>query len=173
MRVILHSGAPGVGKSETARGMVDRCTVKAAFIDIDTFGLVNHWKANHELYKLMAGNLEATLPNYLRWGAELAVVSGVMLPRRLLPFVEQAVETANLEISSIYGLTASQGEIRRRIVDDPKPQNVPERLRWTWLDAELSDIHGLSLLDSNGLSKESVIDRILDLERAGGHDYWS
>jgi len=171
LRVVIITGAPGVGKSETARRLTATYRVKAACLETDDVACISPWAVDEDLYRLMGHNVAACLPNFRRWGAGVTVVAGVLLPGRALPWVEQAIETCGLRLARIYALTAEQDEIRRRIGADPKPQQPGHRLAWTWLDEEARAIPRATVLDTTRMPLSSVTGRLAAMEAAGrrGH----
>ena len=150
MRIIVITGAPGVGKTETARRLTVSYHTKAACLETDDVARTSPWVVDEALYRLMGANVAACLPHFEQWGASVVVVAGVLAPTRALPWIERAIQTRGFRLARIYALVADPDEIRRRIDADPKPQPPGPRLAWTWLNEEVRAISGATVLDTTG-----------------------
>lgn len=164
MRIIVITGAPGVGKTETARQLTIGYNTKAACLETDDVARTSPWVVDEALYRLMGGNVASCLPNFQQWGASVVVVAGVLVPKRALPWIEQAIETCGFRLARIYALVAESDEIRRRIAADPKPQQPKPRLAWTWLNEEVRAIPNATVLDTTCMPLTSVTDHLAAME---------
>ncbi|WP_432096767.1 hypothetical protein [Streptomyces sp. bgisy100] len=163
-RLVVVTGAPGVGKTRLAQSLVARYAVPAAAVDCDP--VVHPWESSEKLYALMASTLRATLPVYRAWGAGVVVVSGVVLAGRALePFLE-VFDALGAE-SVIYGLRAGPDALAARIRKDPGGEHFIEgRLAETHLDEEVAQVPGARQIDTTDLGPEEAVEAVLAMERA-------
>ncbi|GAA1118539.1 Ldh family oxidoreductase [Kitasatospora arboriphila] len=159
LRVVVVTGAPGAGKTEVGRRLVRRYRGPAALIDTDTAADVYPWRADERQYALIDRNLRALLASYREWGAEVVVVSGVMLPGRTLDRFADLLADPDLEWV-FYGLRAGPGQLAARIRGDHKMQEADGRLAWGHLDAEVPGVPGVRLVDTDRLTLDGVVDAI-------------
>ncbi|WHM37874.1 Ldh family oxidoreductase [Streptomyces sp. BPTC-684] len=165
VRVVVLTGAPGAGKTETGRRLVRRYRVPAALIDTDAIGDVYPWQADERLYAVLGRNLRACLDTYLEWGARVVVVSGVLLPGRTLDQFADLLADARLEWV-FYGLRARPEDLAARILADTKVQEADGRLSWSHLDAEVAGVPGIRNVATHTLTLDEVVDRIAASEAA-------
>ena len=163
MRVVVLTGAPGVGKTETGRRLVRRYRVPAALIDTDTIADVHPWTAEPRTYELIARNLRSCLAAYRDWGARVVVISGVLLPGRSLDALRDLLADPTLTWV-FYGLRASRGALAARVRGDTKVQEAAGRIGWSFLDEEVPDVPDVRLLDTDGVPLERVVDRLAAAE---------
>jgi LDH2 family malate/lactate/ureidoglycolate dehydrogenase len=163
LRVVVLTGAPGVGKTETARRLVRRYRVPAALIDTDTMADVYPWVAEPRTYALISRNLRACLSAYREWGARVVVISGVLLPGRSLHALGDLLADPGLNWV-FYGLRAEPGELAARIRADRKVQEAAGRLSWSFLDDEVPDVPKVRLVDTGGVPLARVVDAIAAAE---------
>lgn len=164
-RVVVVTGPPGVGKTETARRLVRRYRVPAALIDTDTVADVYPWRADEALYAVLGRNLRNCLDSYRAWGAKIVVVSGVLLPGRSLEQFADLLADDSLEWV-FYGLRAGRAELAARIRGDHKVQEAEERLSWSHLDQEVPSVPGVRLVDTGPLALSAVVDVLAAQEAA-------
>jgi LDH2 family malate/lactate/ureidoglycolate dehydrogenase len=155
-RVIVINGAPGVGKTETARRLIARCPERAALIDTDALVGIHPWHIDDAFYALVGANLRTCLANYRAWGARVVVISGVFIPEGIYAQVRPLLE-AEEYTWSFYALQARPDTLRARILADPKPQDPALRLDCLPLNDEVRDIPGTVLVDTDGRSVEAVV----------------
>ncbi|WP_128378876.1 Ldh family oxidoreductase [Streptomyces cavernae] len=165
-RVVVITGAPGVGKTEAGRRLVRRYRCPAAFIDTDSMADVYPWRADERTYSLISRNLRACLASYREWGARIVVISGVLLPGRALDPLADLLTDQGLHWV-FYGLRATAGELAARIRSDTKVQEADGRLSWAYLDAEVPTVPGVQQIDTSGTPLDTVVDRIAEAEAAG------
>jgi LDH2 family malate/lactate/ureidoglycolate dehydrogenase len=164
-RVVVITGPPGVGKTETSRRLVRRYFAPAALIDTDTVADIYPWQADERLYSVLGRNLRGCLASYRAWGARIVVISGVLLPGRSLDQFADLLADPTLEWV-FYGLSAGPDELAARIRADPKMQESEDRLSWSHLDREVSAVPGIRLIDTRRLGLEAVVDLLADQEAA-------
>ncbi|SEF23495.1 Malate/lactate/ureidoglycolate dehydrogenase, LDH2 family [Amycolatopsis pretoriensis] len=163
VRIVVLTGAPGVGKSEVARRLVRRYRVPAALIDTDMMADIYPWVAEPRTYELIARNVRACLAAYREWGARVVVIAGVLLPGRALDALgDLPADPGTTWI--FYGLRAPASEIAARIHADTKVQEPDGRLSWSFVDAEVPDVPGVRLVDTGGVPLVEVVDRLAGAE---------
>ncbi|MDO0925007.1 Ldh family oxidoreductase [Streptomyces sp. TG1A-8] len=162
-RIVVLTGAPGAGKTETGRRLVRRYRVPAALIDTDAVADIHPWQAGERLYEVLDRNLRTCLDSYRAWGARVVVISGVMLPGRNLERFADLLADPTTEWV-FYGLRAAPAQLAVRIRADTKVQEADERLTWAHLDEELASVPAIRLVDTNPLTLEEVVDRITEYE---------
>ncbi|WCD89434.1 L-lactate dehydrogenase [Streptomyces xanthophaeus] len=165
VRIVVLTGAPGAGKTETGRRLVRRYRVPAALIDTDAVADVHPWQADERLYTVLGRNLRACLDTYVEWGARVVVISGVMLPGRTLDQFADLLADPRLEWV-FYGLRASPENLAGRILADTKVQEADGRLSWSHLDAEVADVPGVRNVATHTLTLDQVVDRVAEAEAA-------
>ncbi|MER7667355.1 Ldh family oxidoreductase [Kitasatospora sp. NPDC096128] len=165
VRVVVITGAPGAGKTETGRRLVRRYRVPAALIDTDAVADVYPWQADERLYAVLGRNLRACLDSYLEWGARVVVLSGVMLPGRTLDQFADLLADPRLEWV-FYGLRARPEQLAERILADTKVQEADGRLSWSHLDEEVAAVPGVRQVETGALTAAQVVDAIAAAEAA-------
>ncbi|MEU7524205.1 Ldh family oxidoreductase [Saccharothrix sp. NPDC042600] len=163
VRVVVVTGAPGVGKTEVGRRLVRRYRVPAALIDTDAMADVYPWAAEQRTYQLIARNVRMCLAAYRDWGADVVVLSGVLLPGRALDPLGDLLADPGLTWAW-YGLRAPADVLVARIRADTKVQDADGRLSWVFLDAEVPGVPGVRVVDTGGVPLEGVVDRIAAAE---------
>ncbi|GEM_PF-678005 len=163
MRIVVLTGAPGVGKTEVGRRLVCGYALPGAVLDTDSVAGIHPWRVDEDLHALIAANLGTCLAGFRQWGARIVVVSGVLLPDRLLPHLQPLIDDPKLDWV-FYGLRAEPDELARRILADHKFQDADGRLSWRHLDAEVPQVPGVRLIDTTRLSLAAVVDEILAQE---------
>ncbi|MGW3463939.1 Ldh family oxidoreductase, partial [Streptomyces olivaceoviridis] len=164
-RIVVVTGAPGAGKTETGRRLVRRYNLPAALIDTDTVADIYPWNADERLYAVLGRNLRSCLAAYRDWGARVVVVSGVLLPGRSLDQFRDLLDDPSLEWV-FYGLRAGPDELAARIRTDPKVQDAGGRLAWSHLDGEVPSVPGVRLIDTRTRTVDEVTDLIATREAA-------
>jgi hypothetical protein len=163
-RVVVITGAPGVGKTHLAHRVVTRYALPAAAMDCDP--IVYPWDNSERLYALMGAKLGACIPVYRDWGAHVMVVSGVILAGRALEPLLKTCEESDVD-SVFYGLRAGPEALAARIRNDPAGQHfVEERLAERHYDAEVPDVPDIRLVDTSELTLDEVTDQVMAMERA-------
>ena len=125
----MLTGVPGVGKTEVARQLVGRCPPRSAWIDTDWLVGITPFQVDDHFRKLLFANLTSCLRNYADWGANVVVVSGVILPApagiydQLRDFADENAEWS----WNYFGLKASKKLILQRILTDDKDQDADQR----------------------------------------------
>ncbi|MFF5780772.1 AAA family ATPase [Streptomyces virginiae] len=164
-RVILLTGAPGVGKTEVSRRLTGHLPGRVALIDLDAIAAIHPWRADETLFDLMSGNLTALLPAYLDWGADYIVVAGVVVPGMMYDRLRPLFANERLDWR-IYGLRASAAALAERISQDAKYQDSESRMADSGLDSLVGDIPDAIQIDTDQLSLAGVVECISDHERA-------
>jgi LDH2 family malate/lactate/ureidoglycolate dehydrogenase len=163
LRVVVLSGAPGVGKTEVGRRLAARGRLPTAAVDADRLADVHPWSADEAFYRLLARNVAACLPGYREWGVRLVVLSAVLLPGRALDHFSDLVADPGISWR-FFGLRAAPDELRRRLHNDQKFQGMQERLSWGLLDSEVDSIPGVTTVDTTDLTVDQVVDRLAGYE---------
>lgn len=166
IRVVAITGAPGVGKTEVARRLVERYRVPAAVADTDGLAGVCPWAVDERLYRLIARNLRACLDGYREWGARVVVLSGVLMVDGTLAHLGDLLDDPRLDWV-FYGLRARPEQLTARIRGDAKYQDADGRLEWLHLNDEVTAIPGVRLVDTTHLGLDQVVDTIAAWELAG------
>lgn len=164
-RIIILTGAPGVGKTETGRRLISYCPKHSALIDTDALVGIYPWVIDDVFYQLLGKNLRACIGNYVEWGAKEIVISGVIIPDGTYKELHSLLEDERF-VFKFYGLQASHEVIERRIAKDPKSQNPNQRLQWLHLNEVIAEIPGITLIDTENLSLHQVVETIVEYERA-------
>jgi hypothetical protein len=157
LRMVVITGAPGVGKTEVARRLAGRYRLPSAVVDTDWLADTRPWRADERLYRLIAANLTACLPGYRAWGVRTLVVSGVLMPGRALDHLAHLIADPDLDWT-FYGLRAGRAELAARARNDPKAQDAAIRISWSHLDDEVAHVPGVRLLDTTGLTVGEVVE---------------
>ncbi|KUO10107.1 hypothetical protein [Streptomyces sp. DSM 15324] len=170
MRVVVITGAPGVGKTRLGHQLVTRYGVPAAAMDCDP--VVHPWDGGEELYDLMAASLRAALPVYRAWGARVVVVTGVVLAGRAYERFHRVFGELGAE-PVYYGLRADADALAARIEGDAGGRLFVEgRLAERHLDGEVPDVPGIRLVDTTRLTLLEATDAVAALERADLGPRW-
>ena len=159
VRTILITGAPGVGKTETSRALL-KMYLNTVLVETDDLAQINPWTVGAPLYDLMVSNLRACIPNFIDWGAEQIIIVGVFLPNLLLPPVLEAISACGMTLPQIYCLVADESEIKRRIIDDKKPNDPNYRLGQTYLDKLARLIPSAVVIDTTEKTLAEVAEEI-------------
>ncbi|MBH5336229.1 hypothetical protein IHE55_16145 [Streptomyces pactum] len=164
MRVVVITGAPGVGKTRLGHQLVARYGVPAAAVDCDP--VVYPWDGNESLYALMAATVRASLPVYRDWGARVVVLSGVVLAGRAYEPLHRVF--ADLGADPVYyGLRAAPEALAARISGDPGGEHFVEgRLAERHLDEEVPGVPGIRLIDTTELTLAAATDAVAAAEFA-------
>ncbi|MFH8367693.1 hypothetical protein [Streptomyces sp. NPDC018031] len=164
MRIVVITGAPGVGKTRLGHQLVARYGVPSAAMDCDP--VVYPWDGDQPLYDLMASTVRATLPVYRDWGARVVVISGVVLANRAYERFQKVFQDLGAE-AVYYGLRADPDALAARIGNDPGGEHFIEgRLAERHLDAEVPDVPGIRLVDTSRLSLREATDAVASRELA-------
>lgn len=161
-RVVLVTGAPGVGKTDVSRLLVSRFSGPAALIETDALGATHPFEVDDAFVELVGRNLEAVLPNMVAWGARTVVVAGVARRAAIFDLVASCCARLGATLE-IFVLWASAATIQERIRSDHKIQDRAQRMKWTLLDEELAALPGAVVLDTENEPIERVV---RDLEAA-------
>jgi hypothetical protein len=164
--VIAITGAPGVGKTEVGRALIERCPPGSALLDTDGVGGIHPFVIDDEFNGLVAANVAACIENFLAWGARILVLTGVLVPDGILGCLGSSLADQRLTWR-FYGLRASAATLAARIAADRKPQDPEQRLRWSHLDAVLEEIPDCRIVSTDGLPVAGVADAIAELEGLG------
>lgn len=159
VRVIAVTGAPGVGKTEVGRRLVERAGLPAAVIDTDTMCDVRPWVAGEPIYALIAANLRGCLANYRAWGVRVVVLTGVLLVEGSLAHIPDLLADPGLDWV-FYGLRATPDQLASRIAADYKVQDPAGRLSWRHANDLIADVPGIRLIDTSELTVNQVVDQI-------------
>ena len=167
VRVVAITGAPGVGK--TALGVqLGRCYVNStAMVDLDWLSNIWPWQPDEPLLRLIADNLTAVLRRHREWGARIIVVSGVLLPGRVLAWIGHLLEDPEFRWV-FYGLRASTETIWSRIAGFTGVQDIEVRMSMAELDSEVQRIPDVRIIQTDHLSTREVLDAVLIAEAADG-----
>lgn len=156
-KIILITGAPGVGKTETARALISLCPKKSVWLDTDKIVSIQPFTIDDNFYELLFNNIVSCIQNYEIWGAKLIVISGVVLPSNILSKLLSYISKYDW---SVYGLYASEYLVKQRILRDKKGQNVSQRLKWLHLLEETKILKNATLIDNSSLFIEEVANQI-------------
>ncbi|MGO1050096.1 hypothetical protein [Crossiella sp. CA198] len=165
MRVLVITGAPGVGKTHVAQRMVSCYRVPVAVVDCDPF--VHPWESGEPLHRLMAAELGARVPVYQEWGARVIVVHGVILAggRTYEPVLEVLRALGTTPV--VYGLRAGPAVLAERIRQDQSaPHLVAGRLALTHLDEDVPAVPGIRLIETAHRDEQAVVTEIARQELA-------
>lgn len=163
MRVVAITGAPGAGKTEVARRLVTRAPAPAVVVDTDGIAGVHPFAVDERLYALIARNLRACLDGYREWGAEVVVLSGVLVVDGTLSHLGPVLDDPGIDWVC-YGLVARPEQLAARIRGDAKFQDAEGRLGWLAVNDRIADIPGVRLVDTTGLGLDEVVDVIAERE---------
>ncbi|WP_281886259.1 hypothetical protein [Paenibacillus sp. YYML68] len=163
MKIIVITGAPGVGKTETGRQLVNLYQSNSAWIDTDAFASISPFVINDEFYKLAGNNLKSCINNYYQWGIENLIISGVILPGGIY---DQITQIRNEEVYTwkFYFLNAEMEIIRNRIVNDYKPQDAEQRLSWLHLNDNSNELPNCRVINNSNKTIKEVAMEIFTYE---------
>jgi LDH2 family malate/lactate/ureidoglycolate dehydrogenase len=163
LRIVVLTGAPGVGKTEVGRRLVELYPPPAAVVDIDSLAGIHPWKVDAAFHQLVGANLRACLENYRCWGARTLVLTGVVVPGGIYDELAPLLADPSYEWT-IYGLHAAHAVLRQRVLQDAKYQDASQRLRWLHLNEQILTIPGCHSVDTSGLSLDGVVRALAVLE---------
>jgi AAA domain len=165
-RVIAITGAPGAGKTEVGRALIERCPPGSALLDSDAVAGIHPFVVDDDFNRLAAANLGACIEGFLAWGARTLVLTGVLIPDGILGHMTATLADPRLSWR-FYGLRASAPVLAARLAADPKPQDAAQRAQWAHLDADLDRIPGCRIVSTDRLAIDAVVDAIAELEGLG------
>lgn len=163
LRVVLVTGAPGVGKTDTARHLAALYDEQVAVIDTDSLASIHPFSIDEAFNTLVEVNLHAVLPNYVAWGASIVIISGVAREGALFDVIERACDRVGATLA-VYVLAADVDEVRRRILGDAKVQDARGRLEWLHLVEEFAAVGGGTAIDTSRRSAREVAAEIYACE---------
>ncbi len=163
MRVIVLSGAPGVGKTTVGRMLVEHCPDRSTWIDTDMLAAVHPWRADRQFFDLVGANLRAALQNNRRFGIKMVVLSGVVIPGGILDELEPVLREPGFTFR-FYALRAHPEVLAARILGDAKPQDGADRLTWSHVNELVCQIPDCTLIDTSRSSVSGVVARLVALE---------
>ncbi|MDT0262445.1 Ldh family oxidoreductase [Jatrophihabitans lederbergiae] len=171
VRLVAITGAPAVGKTTVAQRLARRYSVPAATLDTDSLANVWPWTADNALYRLVADNLRATLPRLRAWGAQVIVLSGVLLPGDVLAHVADLLEDPQFDWVW-YALRAEPRTLAARVAGEHAVQDPQLRASMSGLDRRLDELAsaGIDARDivTDGLDADAVLEQVLAAEAAAG-----
>lgn len=167
VRVVVITGAPAVGKTTVAQQLARCYIVPTAMVDTDWLGNVWPWQENDELLDLIADNMTSTLPRFRSWGAQVIVVSGVLLPGRVLSRIAHLLESTDYEWV-FYALRASSNTLMARVATDFGVQDSQLRASMANLDSLLDGLDNAQHIQTDDLDAARVLRSVLGAEHRSG-----
>lgn len=163
-KILILTGAPGTGKTETAKRLIFRCPQRSACIDTDR--IVDLWpfRVDEDFNELFYANLTACLLNYGKYGAQVIVISGVILPEGIYHRLKAFENEMPAYSWHYYGLTASPECVAQRIRNDSKGQDTDGRLQFSYMLEQVYEIPGCHVLKTDSMSLEEITDYIAQRE---------
>ncbi|HDR8128712.1 TPA: AAA family ATPase [Bacillus cereus] len=163
-KLILITGAPGVGKTETGKKLIDFCPDRSALIDTDNIVGIQPFKIDDDFYELVGKNLKSCITNFHNHNYKLIIVTGVLIPEGIYKQIIDFISDNKKFEYVIYGLQANKEIIINRIENDIKPQNSYQRKQWLHVNDEILEIKGLKTIDTSTLTIDEVVNTIRELE---------
>ncbi len=166
IKIIVITGTPGIGKTETAKRLLDYCPERTVSFDTDELAYIHPWKFDNDFYRLVGANLRAVIHNAYRWRASLILVNGVIIPGGIYDQLHKLLRNPAFTWS-FYGLQTNQQTIEQRAQNDAKLRNVSLTLQSFHCNALVREVPGCHLIDTTHLSLEQVVDIIARSEGLG------
>ena len=163
IRILVITGAPGAGKTETARQLIELCPDRSALIDTDAVVHIHPWRIDRGFYALVGANLRACIENYSAWGAQVIVISGVVMVGGIYDEIAPLLDDSRYAVV-FYGLRAEKKILTSRIIRDSKMQDAEQRLQWLHLNDELNQIPGCHVVETSNLEVGTVANMIAENE---------
>jgi broad-specificity NMP kinase len=161
-KLILISGAPGVGKSEVASRlykMLEEC----AWLDGDDVWRVHPFRVDAERVALAERNVMAVLHNYLSSGCAHVILTWVLHRQEIIDRILRGLDDVPFE-TSVVTLVCDESTLEsRRRASHPGDVNVDVALRRQRECAALDS----TKIDTSRLTREAVALRVLEAVSAG------
>lgn len=165
-RIIVITGAPGVGKSSVARELLSQLPDKSVWIDTDDLIRVKPWHVDLSLCELAALNLLACVDNFKHWKARIILVSGAIVPGGIFSCLNEYSADKGCQEWQFFGLQANSDTLRKRIESDLEhfdESEISERLSWLHFNELVAAIPGCKMIDTSNLTYIEVAKLILEI----------
>jgi len=164
MRVVVITGAPGVGKTSVARHLIGFCPPGTAFLDTDQLADIHPWHIDERFLNIVGANLRACLENFSFANIHTVVVSGVIVQGGIYDQIEEFISDSRFDWI-FYALRADVLTIRNRIQSSSNEETRCFRLKWLHRCRIESCLPSCCVIDTDALSALSVAEWIAQQEQ--------
>jgi len=123
-KVVLITGAPGVGKSAVASILLERLP-ESIWLDGDDVWRMNPFRVNGTTTAMVESNIQFVLRNFLSAGFAYVILSWVLHRQAIIDRILEGL--AGLEYEPfLFTLVCEEEALKARLEDDPSRQGVTE-----------------------------------------------
>lgn len=161
-KLILISGAPGVGKSEVASRLYEMLE-ECAWLDGDDVWRVHPFRLDAERVALAEGNVIVVLHNYLSSGCANVILTCVLHRQEIIDRILRGLDDVPFEASVVTLVCDESALESRRRASHPGDVNVDISLRRQRECAALDS----TKIDTTRLTPDEAALRVLEAVSAG------
>ena len=119
-KVVLITGAPGVGKSAVASILLERLP-ESIWLDGDDVWRMNPFRVNGTTTAMVEGNIQFVLRNFLSAGFAYVILSWVLARQPIIDRILEGLTGLEYELF-VFTLVCEEEALRARLQDDPSRQ---------------------------------------------------
>ena len=171
MKVILLTGAPGVGKSTLLPLLGEALPAPAAFLDGDAVGCTRPTERTLERLNLIQDNIVACARNFARWGATHLIAGYVLPSQERLERLRGLLRTDGFPVLAVALVADDEALVRRCRGQCDRPawrhaedEYIAESLG---CNAGVKSLANVLTIDTTGMSPDDVVRTIA---QAAGED---
>lgn len=162
MRVVLLGGAPGIGKTTTARALLDLAAQGARlvqWVDVDALWLHQPWRVDDAMRTMVQANLRAVMANADTAGVEVLVVTWVFQNEEMQSLV-RGLAPPGTQLVRVQ-LVADESAWRARFTADGARPPIDEFFLGRYRDAQRTSAD--HRVDTTGLDPRGTAAVLVEL----------
>lgn len=163
----MVGGAPGVGKSSTARRLMElaeRGPRLVQWLDVDHLWLHQPWRVDEHMREMVHANIRAVAANAAQTGVDILVITWVFqtseMHRLVAGLLPPTVTSTSIQ------LHAGRDVWRRRFEGDPERRGINEYYQERYASAQATPAD--HVIDTDGLAPVEVARRVAEIIALGG-----